>query len=186
MTTCGFSPHFARICHSKSVTTSAIKITEFIAFYSPLVVDLVLSAVLAATAFCLLRTHFPNRRWLAASLRLAGALLILPLILLVLRLGGYRSRPRLFVSPDSQHVAEYTYESGFLGRDVTIVAVRRKRSIRPEEAYVYEGPSDWRDTQVHWLNNEQLVIQYASDASRLQNCKAAAAGVSVQCVPVAR
>lgn len=107
---------------------------------------------------------------------------LLAAVLLLLTMVACNSRPRVFVSPDSRHVAEYSYETGFLGRDSTSVTVRKKWSIFPDVAYQYAGPSDWADTEVRWLSNEQLLVRYRLDGEdRFQECKTVAAGVVVQC-----
>src|ERR1700690_2221257 len=59
------------------------------------------------------------RHWARLCTRIAGALLVLPLVaalLLLLSMVACNTRPRILVSPDSRHVAEYSYEAGFLGR----------------------------------------------------------------------
>lgn len=70
-------------------------------------------------------------------MRITGGILLLPLalcVLLLLMMVACTSRPRILVSPDSQPVAEYSYEAGFLGRDSTFVSLRRKRSLLPDDA----------------------------------------------------
>jgi len=82
----------------------------------------------------LLRTNIA-RRWLRIFSRAAGALLVLPLLLgllLLLTMGACATHPRIIVSPDSQHVAEHYFEPGFLGRDYTVVSVRRRWSVWPD------------------------------------------------------
>jgi hypothetical protein len=80
-------------------------------------------------------------------------------------------------------VAEYSYEAGFLGRDSTFVTVRKRWGIFPDVVYQYAGPSDWTDTDVRWLNNEQLLVRYRPDGEgRFQQCQTGAAGIVVQCV----
>lgn len=93
------------------------------------------------------------------------------------------SRPRILISPDGKHIAEYEYNAGFLGRDFTSVDVRGKWSIFPSEAYRYSGPSDWSGTQVLWLDDRHLQIRYVEDRQgRLQHCYNEAAGITVQCL----
>jgi len=87
----------------------------------------------------------------------------------------------IFESPDSQHIAEYTYNPGFLGRDSTFVVLGKRWSVQSETVYEYEGPSDWKGTEVRWLSKDRLLIRYYPDQTRFQQCKAEAEGVSVQC-----
>ena len=112
---------------------------------------------------------------------------MLPLVaalLLLLSMVACNTRPRILVSPDSRHVAEYSYEAGFLGRDSTFVTVRKRWSIFPDVVYQYAGPSDWASIEVRWLGNEQLLVRYRQDGEgRFQQCQKAAAGIVVQCVP---
>jgi hypothetical protein len=87
------------------------------------------------------------------------------------------------VSPDSQHIAEYGYEAGFLGRDSTFVSVRRRLSFRSEYAYWYAGPSDWSGTDVRWLDNNHLFIRYKGvRENRSQYCSNNVSGIIVQCL----
>jgi hypothetical protein len=165
----------------------SIEFTERIVLYSALLGNLVLAGIIGVSAFYLVRIRLANRRWLTACLRSCGALLVLVLAFpLLWMVGDFGYKPKVFVSPDSQHIAAYTYEAGFLGRDMTVVTVRGKWSIWREEAYVYEGPSDWGDTEVHWVDDKRLAIRYFSDATRFQKCKAKVAGVTVDCVPLTR
>jgi hypothetical protein len=64
--------------------------------------------------------------------------------------------------------------------------VRKKWSILPDKAYVYFGPGDWSDTEVRWVDNKRLLIQYQPPdrEDRYQVCNACAAGVVVECVRV--
>ena len=165
------------------MTSSVIRVTEFLVFCLPILVVLVIFAVAVAATVYLLRVR-SGRRWLRICMRATGAVLVVPLILVLLLLIGMvgcTPRPRILVSPDSQHVAAYSCDAGWLGRDTTFVTVRKKWSIRPDIVYQYAGPSDWSSTQVHWLGNGRLVIQYEPEQSP-QLCKTEAAGVLVQCV----
>ena len=170
------------------VTSSVIKTTELLIFYLPVFGILALVFAIAVAMAYVFRTRFA-RRWLMISMRAAGAILVLPLVLALLLLLlaiGCRSRPRVFVSPDTQHIAEYTYLVGFLGRDVTSVTVRKKWSIHRELVYQYDGPSDWTDNDVGWVDNGRLIVRYTLDQTHFQQCKTEAAGVTVQCAPITR
>jgi hypothetical protein len=164
-----------------------IKLTELLVFCMPFIkLLLVLLAIVLATRY--LFTARSRRRWITVGMRLGGSVMILPLVLGVLlfaSMASCSSRPRVLISPDARHVAEYKYEAGFLGRDATYVMVRKKWSILPDEAYGYLGPSDWSLTEVSWIDNSRLRIRYYPDTqSRYQVCNARAAGVVVECVRV--
>jgi hypothetical protein len=167
------------------VTSFVIKATELLVFCLPFIKLLVIIGVIAVAVFYLFRVRF-IRLWLRLCARIAGALLVLPLVaalLLLLLMVACDSRPRVLVSPDSNHVAEYRYEAGFLGRDSTSVTVRKRWSIFPDVVYQYAGPSDWTDTEVRWLSNEQLLVRYTPDGEgRFQQCQTGGAGIVVQCV----
>jgi hypothetical protein len=145
---------------------------------------LIIAAVAAAT-FYLFRGR-SVRKWLRVCMRITGGILVLPLAICVLMLLGMAasaSRPRILVSPDSQHIAEFTYQAGFLGRDFTLVSVRRKWSLVRHNAYRYAGPSDWSGTEVRWVDNEHLLIRYTEDSEgRSQVCSSKAEDVFVQCI----
>lgn len=165
-----------------------MKVDDLLAFYLPLVLRTVAVAAIAAAAVYLFRTRFTSRR-LRICMRLTSAFLAVIVILWSLLLAfvvACTSRPRIFPSPDGKHVAYYSYDPGFLGRDLSTVDVRKKWSIgRPQPAYEYAGPSDWASTEVRWLSNDHLSIRYHSDQSRFQECRTEAAGIKVQCIPVA-
>jgi hypothetical protein len=139
-----------------------IRLTELLIFCVPFVkLLLVLLAIVLATKY--LFTARSRRRWITVGMRLGGSVMILPLalgVLLFALMAGCSSRPRVLVSPDARHVAEYSYKAGLLGRDATSVMVRKKWSILPQEAYSYFGPSDWSDTEVRWIDNNRLLIRY--------------------------
>jgi hypothetical protein len=110
------------------VADSVIGITEQIVFYLPLLKALAIVLALAAATVYLLRVRCANHKWLTVCMRVAGTVLVLPLVLallLLLLMAGCTSRPRILVSPDSQHIAEYSYHTGFLARDSTFVTVAR-------------------------------------------------------------
>ena len=127
-----------------------IRITEFVVFCLPfLKILVVLGTLVAATAY-LFRAR-SMRGWLRVCVRVGGGILLLPLalcMLVLVSMAACTSRPRIIVSPDSNHIAEYTYQAGFLGRDSTFVSVRKKWSVFPVRAYSYAGPSDWSSTEV--------------------------------------
>jgi hypothetical protein len=142
-----------------------IRITELVVFCWPFIEILVVLGILVATTVYLFRAR-SVRRWLRVCMRVGGGILVLPLVLCMLVLvamAACTSRPRIIVSPDSNHIAEYNYQAGFLGRDSTFVRVRRKLSLLPANAYSYAGPSDWSGTEVRWLDNEHLLIRYLKD-----------------------
>lgn len=126
-----------------------------------------------------------RRDWLRITLRVMGVFLVVPTILSCLIAGcslADSHRPRVVISPDGSRVADYAYEAGFLGRDFSGVTVRLSKSIHPEEAYFYFGPSDWEGTTVRWLDNRNLEIGYHPDPDgRTQQCNAQAAGVEIHC-----
>jgi hypothetical protein len=167
------------------VSSNVIRITELLVYCLPFIKGLAMLGVIAAATVYLFHARF-ERRWVRVFTRAAGAVLVLPLIvlaLLLLTMVACESRPRILVSPDSQHIAEYSYEAGFLGRDSTFVSVRKRWSVLPDVAYEYQGPSDWSNTEVRWLGNGQLLIRYHADTKgRFQQCNQRAAGIMVQCV----
>src|SRR5579859_4461478 len=108
----------------------AVRITEFVVFCIPFIKILVILGILGAATIYLLRAR-SMRRWLTVCMRVGGGILVLPLLvcmLLLVVMAACTSRPRVLVSPDSKHIAEYSYEAGFLGRDSTYVSVRREWS----------------------------------------------------------
>ena len=163
-----------------------IRITEFVVFCLPFLEILVVLGILAATTVYLFRARSIHR-WLRVCMRVGGGIMVPPLVLCMLMLitmAACSSKPRIIVSPDSYHIAEYSYRAGFLGRDSTFVRVRRKWSLFPVDAYWYAGPSDWSSTEVRWLDNERLLIRYPKDDSgHPQHCgDNNVVGVLVQCV----
>jgi hypothetical protein len=163
----------------------AIRIGEFLVYCLPFLEILILLGILAAATIYLFRAR-PMRSWLRICMRLGGGVLALPLVLCVLLLitmAACTQRPRVIVSPDSRHTAEYSYEAGFLGRDLTYVRVRGRWSL-PAFAYWYAGPSDWSSTEVRWLDNEQLLIRYSVyDSDNPPHCTSTmVAGVFIRCV----
>jgi hypothetical protein len=168
------------------VTSPVINITELLVFCLPFLKVLAIVAIIVAATVYLFRAR-SARQWLTICMRIAGAVLVVPLVvvlpfLLFVLMVGCTSRSRVLVSPDSQHVAEYRYQPGFLGRDSTFVTVRNKWSISPKVIYQYAGPGEWDDTEVQWLSNERLLVRYSPDRSgHFQQCKTGAASVVVQC-----
>jgi hypothetical protein len=150
---------------------------EFLAFYWPVIL---LMGVIALGIF-LFRVRIAHRRVLTACIRLIGAALVLPSILLISLNRMENSPTRVFVSPDSLHIAYYKYQKGFLGRDLTVVTVGKNSGMLTDRVYEHDGPSDWSKTEVRWLNNDQLLIRYDPDPDRFQQCKPEAEGVQVQC-----
>ena len=171
--------------------STAIRITEFVVFCIPFIKILVVFGILAAATKYLFRAR-SVRRWLRVCMRIGGGILVLPLVLcmvLLVFMASCTSRPRIIVAPDSKHIAEYSYEAGFLGRDSTFVSIRRKWSLFPVDAYWYAGPSNWADTEVRWLDSEHLLIHYQQDDRKdhPQHCtNSNVAGVFVQCVAESR
>jgi hypothetical protein len=157
------------------------KITEFVAFNLPMFKMLAIFVTMAVGGAFLFRVRLVNRQWLKICMRLVAAIFVLPLIVFIIDLIVDKSRPRIFISPDSQHIAKYSYDAGFLGRDFTAVVVGGRWSTQFVNVYEYEGPSDWNGTEVRWLNNERLLIRYYPDPERFQQCKTEAEGISVQC-----
>jgi hypothetical protein len=164
---------------------AAIRITEFLVFCLPFLRLLAIVGAVAAASVYLFRAR-SVRKWLRICMRITGGILVVPLALGVLVLLGMvacTSRPRVLVSPDSRHIAEYSYMAGFLGRDATYVSVRKKWSLLRHDAYSYAGPSDWSGTEVRWLDNEHLLIRYSEDQrGHPQHCNGKAADILVQCV----
>jgi hypothetical protein len=160
--------------------TSSIRITESLVFYIPFVMVLAIVGILAIVVVRLWRAR-ASRTWQRVCMRIGAGMLTLPFILCLLTLlvmSACTSRPRLLVSPDAKHIAEYSYEAAFLGRDLTVITVRKKWSLFPARAYQYSGPSDWPDTQVRWPDNKHLRIDYSRDSEgRSQYCNPQAADI---------
>ncbi|MBZ5681321.1 MAG: hypothetical protein LAO24_14570 [Acidobacteriia bacterium] len=167
------------------MTSLFIRITELLIFCLPFVTVLAVLGVVTALMVWLFRAH-GRTPLLKVCIRAAGTVLVLPLtlaLMFLLLMGACTSRPRIIVSPDFQHVARYEYQVGFLSRDTTFVFVRKKWSIRSEQVYEYIGPSDWKDTDVRWLDNHRLMIRYhPNQAGGHQECKTEGAGIDVLCV----
>jgi hypothetical protein len=175
------------------VSNFAIKATELLVIYFPLVRVLGIVAVVVAATIYLFRVRFSRHKWLTVCARIIGVAFGLCLILgfiftlFVLVFGGGISRPRVSVSPDSQHIAFHYYQPGFLGRDSTWVTVGKKWSLETRTVYEYDGPSDWTDTQVIWLSYDRLLVRYFLEhEGRYQQCDTDAGVIRVQCVPVER
>jgi hypothetical protein len=167
------------------MTSFFIRATELLIFCLPFIIALALIGIVGVATTALFRAQIA-RFWLKVCIRAVGSVLEVPLILammLILLMGACASRPRIIVSPDSQHVARYSYLAGFLGRDVTFVSVRKRWSLLSDDVYEDIGPSDWEATDVHWLNNHQLIIRYQPDPDgHHQECKREGAGIDVLCV----
>src|ERR1051326_2207628 len=164
----------------------AVRITEFVVFCIAFIKILVVLGILVVATTYLFRAR-SMRKWLRVGMRVSGGILVLPLILcmvLLVVMAACTSRPRIIVSPDSKHIAEYSYEAGFLGRGSTFVSVRSKWSLLPVNAYWYAGPSDWLGTEVRWLDNKHLLIRYQQDdRDHPQHCRNGnGADVFVKCV----
>jgi hypothetical protein len=142
-------------------------------------------AILFLVVTVFLLAYRIRRNWLRITLRVVGVFLVVPTVLSCLIAGcslADTNRPRVVISPDGSRVADYTYEAGFLGRDFSGVTVRLSKSIHPEEAYFYFGPSEWEGTTVRWLDNRNLEIGYHPDRDgRTQQCNPQAAGVEIHC-----
>jgi hypothetical protein len=154
----------------------------------PVLAFCVLAVVLAGSMLLLVRKRFVYREWLTIGIRIMGTLLILPLIAatLIAVLLAFRSRPKVFISRDGQHVAAYSYQPGFLGRDVTTVTVRNRWGLFTSEAYSCLGASEWTQTAVRWLDDDHIEIRYFSDQQHFQKCKPQADGIEVSCVALKR
>jgi hypothetical protein len=165
--------------------STAIRSTEFLVFCLPFIRLLVVLGIVGAATIYLFRAR-SVRKWLRICMRITGGILVVPLalsVVMLLMMVACSSRPQVLVSPDSQHIAEYSYEAGFLGRDSTFVSVRRKWSLLPRDVYWYDGPSDWSGTEVRWLDNQHLLIRYTEDQrGHSQHCSRKAADVLVQCI----
>jgi hypothetical protein len=171
------------------VTSFAIEFTEFLAVWWPFATLTALALVLGTGAVFLLRVPLAKRNWVKFCTRLTGVFLVLPTtaaFLLLIGMSACASRPRIFVSPDSSYIAEYRYDAGFLGRDSTLVTVRKRWAFSEHTVYEYEGPSNWAGTEVRWLGNNRLLVEYHPDPHRFQECKTAVATITVRCVAVTR
>jgi hypothetical protein len=169
------------------VSSTSIKITEFLVIYFPLVRILAIVGVVVSATVYLFRIRFPRHSWLTVCARVAGTVLMLMLTLafiltgLIVLFAARISAPRITVSPDSQHIAYHYYTAGFLGRDSTWVSVGKTWTIEPETVYEYDGPSDWGETELLWVGNDQLLIRYRPDQTHFQQCESKAAGVLIKC-----
>jgi hypothetical protein len=162
-----------------------IQLTENVMTAIPKVRNVGIAVLLLVTTTLLLRPNRIRRRWLKETLLALGICLALPTAVSILIAGCSLSdsnKPRVHISPDGSHVADHTYNAGFLGRDFSGVTVRPSSSMHPEEAYFYFGPSDWASTTVKWLDDSNLEIGYYPDPhGRTQQCNAHAAGIAIHC-----
>lgn len=167
------------------VELDTVAFTETIMFLRPKLELLAIAVLLIVATTLLLRR---NRRSSGCAHKFAfglGLCLAVPTALAILIAGSSlisTDKPHVFVSPDRKHVADLTYEAGFLGRDSTVISIRSSNNLHSEEAYLYFGPSSWEDTTVRWLGNKSLEIGYYPDAGgRRQECNKSAAGVEIHC-----
>lgn len=161
-----------------------IELTATIRHVLPALICILIIIGLASLAIILLCTGKVQRIWAVVAARVAGVFLLLPICLLSLFLiafVGCNERPRLIVSPDRRHVAEYSFDAGFLGRDATNVIVRKSWAITSQSAFSYFGPSGWDEADVKWIDNNHLRIRYYPDPERSQDCSTSAAGIVVVC-----
>ncbi|MBS1798584.1 MAG: hypothetical protein JSS95_02030 [Acidobacteria bacterium] len=161
-----------------------VEVTEAIMFAAPKLKALIISILLTTVTFLLVRRNKFPTGWKQKTIFGLGLFTALPAaISLWIAFSSLTStdKPHFFVSPDRKHVADLTYEAGFLGRDFTGVTIRSSNSLHGEEAYFYFGPSSWEDTNVRWLDDQNLEIGYRPDSQRTQACKPVAAGISVHC-----
>ena len=108
-----------------------IRITEFVVFCLPFLKILVVLGILVPTTVYLFRAR-SMRRWLRVCMRVGGGILVLPLVpctLLLVAMAACTSRPRIIVSPDSNHITEYSYQAGFLGSGFHVC--KRTRKMEP-------------------------------------------------------
>ncbi|MEG9436886.1 hypothetical protein JAO29_12010 [Edaphobacter sp. HDX4] len=167
------------------VELDTVAITETIMFLKPKLELLAIAVLLTVATTILIRRNRLSSGWAHKVAFGLGLCLAVPTALSILIAGCsliYMDKPHVFVSPDRKHVADLTYEAGFLGRDSTVVSIRSSNNMHSEEAYLYFGPSSWEDTTIRWLDNKSLEIGYYPDSGgRRQECNNAAAGVHIYC-----
>jgi hypothetical protein len=126
--------------------------------------------------------------WLRIVLRFLGAAAALFVVLVIglgvlLNSGNPKPQRRTITSPNGSHDAILTYEAGFLGRDYSLVEIKRTGYCQHFIVYEYAGPSDLRSTVVSWLDESHLRIGYRADPNRPQHCHSRAADVTIICEP---
>jgi hypothetical protein len=172
----------------RAVTNLAVKITELWVIYLPAAVLLAGGGFGGVATAYLFKVRIPRHRWITVFARvIAGGLTLLLLVafgfaLLMLWVTGGGPRTRAYVSPDSKHIAYYWYTEGWLGRDTADVYVGGIWH-RPGWAYSHGGGSDFADTDVIWLSNDDLLVRYSVQEDGPQYCNSPAAGIRVRCVP---
>lgn len=126
--------------------------------------------------------------WLRVTLRVIGgavALFVFVVVIFALLLNSGNTKPiyRTESSPTGLHQATFMYEGGFLGRDFTNVRITTKGCCQHFTAYEYWGPSDGTGTELTWIDDSHLQIEYHSDPKRTQNCNTQAGDVIIICRP---
>lgn len=128
-------------------------------------------------------------RWLLIAMRLVGgaaALCIFALLSFPLMLIAGRPKPqyRTVISPTGSHAATLKYSAGFLGRDFSNVRITKNGCCQHFTAYEYLGPSTLEGTEVTWVDDSHIRIQYRFDSARAQHCERHVADVVVICEPI--
>ena len=125
-------------------------------------------------------------RWLRIVLRMVGGAAAL-LVLVLVSIGWlFSSKPeyRTLDSPNGLNRATLEYESGFMGRDFSSVALTKSGFCKHFTAYEYDGPSNLRSTTLNWLDDAHLQIQYHADPNRYQHCETRVADINITCTPL--
>ncbi len=128
-------------------------------------------------------------RWLQIVLRVLGGTAVACILAVVaigvaFNSGSPETQSRTVSSPHGSHHATLTYDAGFLGRDISIVTVTKNGCRQNFTAYEYDGPSDLQDTNVLWLDETHLRIDYRADPHRYQQCESRVADVTITCAPL--
>ena len=124
-------------------------------------------------------------RWLRIVLRVMGGtaafLMLLIVAVGIAFLDNPKTQYRTVTSPNGSHEAILMYQAGFLGRDFSSVEIKKKDCCQYFTAYEYDGPSDLQSTNMAWLDDSHLQIEYRPDPDRYQHCETRVADVAITC-----
>jgi hypothetical protein len=130
-------------------------------------------------------------RWPRIVLRVLGGAALLCALLVVglgvaMNAGDPRPEYLTVISPNGSHQAHLTYHAGFLGRDYSVVQVTKNGCCQHFTAYEYAGPSDLKGTDMVWLDDTHLKLEYRADSEHRQRCERQAADVQIVCSAIER
>jgi hypothetical protein len=129
-----------------------------------------------------------RKRWLRIASRVLGVAAAVPLAFLgpafflglLLASGNPPTATRIVYSQNGQE-ARLSYDSGFLGRDYTEVALKTPSSCRHTAIFWHDGPSSLEDVQVDWIDNEHLQLKYHARPTDPVHCEQKVGQVAIVC-----